>query len=124
MKSSKLEQPPIFFIREIYQQAEKELQNANTLNEKEEILDKHRTALIPLLKNNYDINFGEAQNLDSEYFGVNGKYWISGFDNPKIGEEFSQFYDDWGFVTFRCIEKGLLTMSLKHLNTVEVPTKS
>lgn len=124
MKSSKLEQPPIFFIREIYQQAEKELQNANTLNKKEEILDKHRTVLIPLLKNNYDINFGEAQDLDFEYFGVNGKYWVLGFDNPKIGEEVSQFYDDWGLVTFRCIEKGLLTMCLKHLNTVEVPTKS
>ncbi len=60
-----------------------------------------------------EITFGEAADLDEEFFGVRGGYWLHGYGTPKVGEYIQVPYDTAvGTQVFavEVINRGLLTM--------------
>lgn len=60
-----------------------------------------------------EITFGEAADLDEEFFGVRGGYWLHGYGTPKVGEYIQVPYEtDVGrqFLAVEVINRGLLTM--------------
>ena len=51
----------------------------------------------------------DAQDLDSDWFGISGTYWLSAYGNPQVGGtvEVPTVYGT--YATRRVVERGLLT---------------
>ena len=60
-----------------------------------------------------DITFGEAADLDDEFFGVRGGYWLNSYETPKVGEYIQVPYEtsfSRQVLAVEVIHRGLLTM--------------
>ena len=76
------------------------------------------TTLDSFIQELYDldveITFGEARDLDEEFFGVRGGYWLTAYGTPKVGEYIQVPYEtsvgERQVFAVEVTNRGLLTM--------------